>query len=181
MTYRDQYGFNERFERSSIDELVQAFNREVGSRAWVGVRAVYLDALMRALLARGVDCSDVIQGGSIHLSQRVRLDGRRLVIDPALSVIADATASHVAAGALVPARQLFYRVVRSGVVFARPDDAKRVAAVHAALAAARNWGEFRAMMPPDEYERVIDLMDDVLPDDGDAHSSAESRRRTGTV
>ena len=78
---QDPYGFRARFRNASVEELVQAFNDDVGKPGWVSARGSFHVALREAFLATGLDCSSFIgaeqRSGSV--GGRIRLEGRRLV------------------------------------------------------------------------------------------------------
>jgi len=54
--------------------------------------------------------------------------------------------------------KLLYRVVphNGGVVFAEEDRAREIASIHNAIANSTTWGEFKAAMPPKEYEWIFE-------------------------
>jgi hypothetical protein len=79
---KDPYGFQERLREKSVDELIAAFNRGVGSTAWVSARAAHLVALRDALLATGLDCSGFISADSMVLDRRVERCGKSIVPIP---------------------------------------------------------------------------------------------------
>ena len=93
---QDPYGFRARFRNASVEELVQAFNDDVGKPGWVSARGSFHVALREAFLATGLDCSSFIgaeqRSGSV--GGRIRLEGRRLV------TIADTARSRPPAQAL---------------------------------------------------------------------------------
>jgi hypothetical protein len=78
-TLDDEYGFRQQFRKDSVDELIAAFNREVGCTGWVAARGVYLTALRDALLATGLDCSSFISIGAMAIDRRVTRRGRKIV------------------------------------------------------------------------------------------------------
>lgn len=77
---QDRYGFARRFLACTNQELVVAFNREVGKENWVNGRADYLFYLQQELALREVDCSAVIIGRTLSLKHRVTLVDNRLVV-----------------------------------------------------------------------------------------------------
>lgn len=72
-----------RFRTYTLPQLVEAYNREVGSAAWVSARGRYLLALYHELKCRPVDISAIDSGDGMWLDYRVRLDpsGTRLVLE----------------------------------------------------------------------------------------------------
>lgn len=66
----------------SDEQLVAAFNRQVGNTGWSPSRGRYLAELRSTLESRGWNLSAVRnQHGGLSYKCRVRLAGRRLVID----------------------------------------------------------------------------------------------------
>lgn len=63
-------------------------------------------------------------------------------------------------------RPLLYRIVphNSGVVFADPERAEQIAAIHEAIRSATSWGEFIRQMPSGELE---DLLASTFDDEGE--------------
>jgi hypothetical protein len=76
----DRYGYARLFLVCTNQELVEAYNREVGKENWVNGRADYLFHLQRELLGREVDCSAVIIGRTLSMQHRVTLVDNRLVV-----------------------------------------------------------------------------------------------------
>lgn len=66
---------NDRFADKTVDELIAAFNREVGNPGWVRARAIYLTGLRRALLATGLDCSSFIRDDGMSLAKKIEQVG----------------------------------------------------------------------------------------------------------
>ena len=66
--------FAARFAAASTQNLVEEFNRQVGSKAWTSSRAVHDQALITELQGRGIDLSAVYDGRSIDFSHHARLD-----------------------------------------------------------------------------------------------------------
>lgn len=58
-----------------------------------------------------------------------------------------------------PRPVLYWRIspANEDLVFARPERAEEIDALHAAITQSRTWGEFRAAMPPEEYERIVEI------------------------
>jgi hypothetical protein len=78
-TLHDNYGFREQFRHSTVEQLVAAFNHEVGKSGWVAARAVYLIALRDALLATGLDCSSFISDHAMEMDVIVTLHRNAIV------------------------------------------------------------------------------------------------------
>ncbi len=76
----DRYGFARRFLVCTDQELVAAFNREVGKENWVNGRADYLFHLHKEMIGRELDCSAVSNGRSLSMTRRVTLIDNRLVV-----------------------------------------------------------------------------------------------------
>jgi len=71
----------DRFGKMTDDELVKAFNKEVGNSGWVGRRGIYLAALHKEFENRGFDYS--IMGGKSGLafSKRIKLEGKKVITE----------------------------------------------------------------------------------------------------
>lgn len=67
-----------RFKAFTDDELIDAFNREVGNPGWVSARASYLAALQREFQDRGFDYAAIGDERSLSLRRRVRLVDKTL-------------------------------------------------------------------------------------------------------
>ena len=70
--------FSERFSKMSDQQLVNAFNREVGNTGWVSARGIYLTALREEFARRNFD---FIFGNSIHvytLKYKIKLTGKTI-------------------------------------------------------------------------------------------------------
>ena len=73
--------YREHFRTKSIEELVEAYNRDRGTSGWVTARGFYITALNEALLATGLDCSSFIGSNStLQPGQRVAFDGVQFVV-----------------------------------------------------------------------------------------------------
>ena len=76
----DKYGFEERFAKMPLDQLIDRFNSDVGNTAWGTARANFLAALQNEFLRRGVDCSCFISSGSMTMKYEIELEGNRIRI-----------------------------------------------------------------------------------------------------
>ena len=63
-TESDQYGFRQRFREFTVDQLIAAFNREVGNFAWVSARAV-----------TGLDCSSFTSKVGMAMGIKLKREG----------------------------------------------------------------------------------------------------------
>ena len=57
--------------------------------------------------------------------------------------------------------KLLYRMVphNGGAVFAEEGRAMRIVQINRALESSKTWSEFKRLMPPDEYQRIVDLVE----------------------
>lgn len=72
------------FENKSDEEIVEAYNTQVGVLGWVRARGVYLGTLREEFKNRKIDISAVKnESGGFNLNQRVKLDinKRALVLE----------------------------------------------------------------------------------------------------
>jgi hypothetical protein len=67
-----------RLSKCSDEELIGAFNREVGNTGWTSSRASYLAALYREFKVRGFDCTTIGDGHSFSPAKHVRLTGKTI-------------------------------------------------------------------------------------------------------
>ena len=149
MNHADPYGFNTRFRNASVEDLVNAFNSDVGNQGAVGARVVLHDVLKRKFLATGLDCSCFITNGQMALSHRIRLDGQRFVQVTEAPVAAPA----VSESDVAVRPTLYYGVGRHGLLFLEEANALELLA----FSTARTWGELRAGAPR-LYERGLALV-----------------------
>ena len=70
-----------RLSYTPVFQLIEYFNREVGSSAWISERAAYDTALIDALINKGVDVSAVYDGSITSFKCKVSLDAdsKRLI------------------------------------------------------------------------------------------------------
>ena len=78
---QQQQEYRQRFEEKSDEELIDAFNREVGNSGWGTARATYLCELHRAFERRGFDYSAIGDASGFSLKQKIRLEGKKILID----------------------------------------------------------------------------------------------------
>ena len=57
-----------------VPQLIEYFNREVGTRAWTSERGAFDTALIDALINKGIDVSAVYDGSGISFKRKVSLD-----------------------------------------------------------------------------------------------------------
>ena len=63
-----------RLSSTPVPQLVEYFNKEVGSRAWASERATFDAALIDALVNKGVDVSAVYDGTRISFKHKITFD-----------------------------------------------------------------------------------------------------------
>ena len=71
-----------RLSSTPVPQLVEYFNREVGTRAWTSERAAFDEALIDALINKSIDVSAVYNGTSISFKHKISLDSvnRKLIV-----------------------------------------------------------------------------------------------------
>ena len=62
------------FIGKTVSELVEDFNREVGSQGWTQERIYFHEALMNAFVERGIDISSVSDGETVSFAHKVKFD-----------------------------------------------------------------------------------------------------------
>lgn len=63
-----------RLSSSPVSQLVEYFNKEVGSRVWTSERAAFDAALIDALIYKGIEVSAVYDSKSISFKHKVDFD-----------------------------------------------------------------------------------------------------------
>ena len=81
-TYQE---FQERFNAMSDDELIDAFNREVGNPGCTSSRATYLTLLHEEFKKRRFDYSVIGSVGGLSLNKKVKLIDKEIVFDETVS------------------------------------------------------------------------------------------------
>ena len=61
------------------EQLVEAFNKDVGKHSWVRARGVFHQNLREAFEQAALDLSDIRVAHGISLASRIRLEGNRVV------------------------------------------------------------------------------------------------------
>jgi hypothetical protein len=70
----------ERFRSMSDEELINAFNDDVGKHGWVSARASYHGALRDEFENRGYDYSAISNNGGFSLKRRIKLTGKKITL-----------------------------------------------------------------------------------------------------
>jgi hypothetical protein len=70
----------ERFEKMSDEELINAFNSEVGNQGWTSTRGNYLAALLQEFQDRGYDFSEIGNDEYLSLARKVKLVGKKIKV-----------------------------------------------------------------------------------------------------
>ncbi len=71
--------YSNRFRNEGNEELIDAFNREVGNPGLVGARADFLSALHDELEHRGFDYSAIGDKSSMSLQKKIKLVGKKIL------------------------------------------------------------------------------------------------------
>lgn len=80
MSTNNNTDFNYVSELSDL-ELVEKFNREVGSNAWGNARAQYINKIHNEFLKRNIDSSLIINKHTMSLAKRIKLQDGVIVFD----------------------------------------------------------------------------------------------------
>jgi hypothetical protein len=72
--------YMERFNNYSAEQIIEAFNREVGCRGWGTARASYLGALYEQLNIRQFDYSQIGDKTSLSFRNRITLKNNIILI-----------------------------------------------------------------------------------------------------
>ena len=73
--------FQERFNAMSDEQLIDAFNSDVGKHGWVSARASFHTALHEEFEKRHYDYSIIGGNGGLSWNKKVKLSGNKIVID----------------------------------------------------------------------------------------------------
>ena len=71
--------FKRRMGNYSDEELIQAFNNEVGNPGWTSARAAYLVAIRDEFKERGYDYSAVGNEEGLSFARKIKLIGKKIV------------------------------------------------------------------------------------------------------
>ena len=79
MTIQQHYDeFVKKFGNFTNEELIEAFNKEIGNSGWVGARGAYLSALHREFKIRNIDHTEIGDDEGLSLRHKVYLKDNRL-------------------------------------------------------------------------------------------------------
>ena len=70
--------FKESLKSLTDQELIDAFNKEVGIDAWVTMRASYLAAMHSEFVRRGYDFSDIGDESSLSFKNKIKLEDKKV-------------------------------------------------------------------------------------------------------
>jgi hypothetical protein len=70
--------FKEYFANINDEELINAFNREVGNNGWVNARALYLFE-MKEEFEKRFDCSEIRDKISFSIARKIKLIGKKVI------------------------------------------------------------------------------------------------------
>ncbi len=73
----------EHFKGMSDEQLIIAFNREVGNSGWTCTRALYLSAIHEEFETRQYDYSIIGNKEGLSFLKKIKLIGKKIVIDTA--------------------------------------------------------------------------------------------------
>lgn len=66
--------FEKSMAKKSVEALIEVFNSEVGTNAWVSTRAYHDFALINTLIAKGIEVSAIYDGNKISFAHRIALN-----------------------------------------------------------------------------------------------------------
>lgn len=75
----DQYGFGAEFLSMSDQQLVDAFNSQVGNKGMASAKMDYLHRLRQEFLQRKLDCSAFISKQAMAMKECIVIKGERIV------------------------------------------------------------------------------------------------------
>lgn len=74
--------FTARFRSATAQELIDSYNNQVGSNAWVSAKGRFLHALYHEFKHRQIDISFIDTGAGMRLDQRITLDASGRCVVP---------------------------------------------------------------------------------------------------
>jgi hypothetical protein len=74
------YGYREKLQDCSNQDLVDMINREVGKPFWVRERGDYLAHLYLEFISRDLDCSSFIRDNFMSIAKPLRLLGKKVEV-----------------------------------------------------------------------------------------------------
>ena len=156
--------FAEVFSSASNEELVLAFNRQVGNLGWVSARGRHNVALHDEFIRRGFDCSSVVAGNTINFKCPIRLERDSLVrvTDSPIDTNGDPWKNFIVIGVTTSCN--------GGSCFAALPHYKAIALnrLNEALQSAETWGEFREKCDSDSFREIEGSIQDnntLIPGD----------------
>lgn len=74
----NDYEYEDTLKKLSNEELVAAFNRQIGVTGWGNARAAYCNALRKEFQRRDFDSSLIINESGISFARKVVLENKQL-------------------------------------------------------------------------------------------------------
>lgn len=102
--------FKERFNAMNDDELIGAFNREVGNPGWTGARAIYLSLLREEFGRRKFDHSAIIaDSGGLSLKRKMNLVDGKLVAENDFQLMLESVVKDIPGAKIVATTNHYHR------------------------------------------------------------------------
>ena len=79
LTRKHYNEFKDRFQKMNNNELIDAFNRDVGNPGWVSARANFLAALHDEFEDRGFDYSAIGDESCMSMMKKIKLTGMKIL------------------------------------------------------------------------------------------------------
>lgn len=76
---KNPFDYQESLEKLSNDQLIEAFNRQVGVQGWGNARASYGRALRNEFLKRDFDSTLIISAYTFSFAKKVIMQNKRLI------------------------------------------------------------------------------------------------------
>ena len=148
--------YKNRFKDFDIEDLVLAFNSQVGNPGWVTARGHYLSALISELRDRSVDLSAITtKGGSVNFAREVGFDPKESALVPIGSLTPKSShRSKNRIKSVEPIHLVFQWWEGREGVFIEKLKYTQLRQVEYAIVKSKNWGEFRALLPEGEFEAL---------------------------
>ncbi|MCR4314189.1 MAG: hypothetical protein NUV84_03010 [Candidatus Uhrbacteria bacterium] len=78
LKYAQEY--KERCKKMSDEQLIDAFNQQVGVNAWGTARSLYLAAIHNEFIERGYNYSDIGSKGGLSFAGKIKLESGKISI-----------------------------------------------------------------------------------------------------
>ncbi|WP_053971138.1 hypothetical protein [Mangrovimonas sp. ST2L15] len=72
--------YMDKFDKLTDQEIIEKFNNQIGNHGWGSARANYLGAIRQQYEKRNIDFSEIGDDKGMFYSNKVELNGKKLII-----------------------------------------------------------------------------------------------------